>query len=93
MAQLAAEPTAAPAGRSMVKIQPLPGMLTARTSPPFAATALRLIESPSPSPERLHQLSQEEGDSLFVSRGSLDSNGRHEAFSLARATARRGSAR
>jgi hypothetical protein len=28
-----------------VKIQPFPGKLSARISPPFAATALRLIEN------------------------------------------------
>jgi hypothetical protein len=42
----------AAAGKSMVKVQPFLGKLRARISPPLAATAFRLLESPSPSPER-----------------------------------------
>ena len=39
-------------GRSIVKMQPFPGMLRTWMSPAFARTAWRAIASPSPRPER-----------------------------------------
>jgi hypothetical protein len=44
--------SSAASGTSMMKTQPLPGMLRMRISPPCARTAFRAIESPRPRPDR-----------------------------------------
>src|SRR5687768_13124317 len=44
--------SSAASGISIMKMQPLPGILRMRMSPPCARTAFRAIESPRPRPDR-----------------------------------------